>query len=166
LLLDRFGGRGFCAALWYNCLIQRRIRGMFDFPKVLSMDDPVLAKTICLDCHAELDAGDNYCRHCGAPIGRSGNAGTTAPIDARATLSPVPCNCWDRPWVVLTLLFVVLGPFAIPLLWRSRRFSLVWKNVLTVFVLAETVLLLWVFWLILQYLYAPLFRDLKELLQH
>jgi hypothetical protein len=29
----------------------------------------------------------------------------------------------DQPWVVLLLLFGVMGPLAIPVLWKSRGFS-------------------------------------------
>ena len=63
------------------------------------------------------------------------------------------------------LLFSVLGPFGIPLLWRSRRISLLWKNVLTILVLVVTALLLWVLWLVVQPLIASL-RELDELLRH
>ncbi|HLK13060.1 MAG TPA: hypothetical protein VKW76_16915 [Candidatus Binatia bacterium] len=38
---------------------------------------------------------------------------------------------FDRPWLVLVLLFFVLGPFALPLLWRSSGFSRPAKIVLT-----------------------------------
>jgi hypothetical protein len=34
-------------------------------------------------------------------------------------------------------------------LWRSRRFTLVWKSILTVVMLGVTVYLLWSVWLIL-----------------
>ena len=113
-----------------------------------------------------LDAGDNYCRRCGTPTGTSGTGRAPTLVDAKAAPSPVQFRYWESRWIVLTLLFVVLGPFAIPLLWRSRRFTLLWKNILTVLVLGWTVLLLWVFWLILQHTFGPSLRDLNELLQH
>jgi len=40
-----------------------------------------------------------------------------------------------RPVWVLVLLFLVLGPFGLPYLWRSPRFSRRWKVVLTVLVI-------------------------------
>ena len=46
---------------------------------------------------------------------------------------------YARPWVILVLLFVVLGPFALPLLWRSPSFSRPMKLVLTVLTVAYTV---------------------------
>ena len=42
---------------------------------------------------------------------------------------------------VLAALFVVLGPLAFPLLWKSPRFNLFWKIFLTVFVSGLTVAL-------------------------
>jgi nitrate/nitrite-specific signal transduction histidine kinase len=65
---------------------------------------------------------------------------------------------------VLALLIFVLGPFALPLLWRSTRFSLVWKNILTALVLGLTVLLLWILWFVIQQVVGPL-RQLEELLR-
>jgi hypothetical protein len=40
--------------------------------------------------------------------------------------------------MVLVMLFAVAGPLALPLLWRSRRFSSAWKTALTVLVLSLT----------------------------
>jgi hypothetical protein len=37
----------------------------------------------------------------------------------------------------------------LPLLWMSRGFSTLWKVVLTIAVLAWTVLILWVFWVVM-----------------
>jgi hypothetical protein len=87
-------------------------------------------------------------------------ANRTAPVDndhraASFHLSPASAPSvqqakWsESPWVVLPLLFLILGPFALPLLWRSRRFTLVWKSILTVVMLGVTVYLLWSVWLIL-----------------
>src|SRR5215470_5022977 len=47
-----------------------------------------------------------------------------------------------RPWWVLLALFVVLGPFGLPLLWKSPSFSRWSKIALTVAVAAYTILLL------------------------
>lgn len=38
--------------------------------------------------------------------------------------------CHTR-WVVLVMLFLVLGPFGLPLLWKSPHFSKLWKQILT-----------------------------------
>jgi hypothetical protein len=47
-----------------------------------------------------------------------------------------PLKWYYRPVWVLLLLFVVLGPFALPYLWKSPRFSRGMKVVLTVLVVA------------------------------
>jgi hypothetical protein len=49
-----------------------------------------------------------------------------------------PLEWYYRPVWVLVLLFVVLGPLALPFLWRSPRFSRPLKVVLTLLVLAYT----------------------------
>ncbi len=38
---------------------------------------------------------------------------------------------YERPWGVLLLLFVVLGPLGLPFLWRSSGFSRAAKVILT-----------------------------------
>ena len=54
----------------------------------------------------------------------------------------LPQPWYYRPFWVVVLLFLVLGPFGLPLLWRSQSFTRGWKIVLTLAVLAETVWLL------------------------
>ena len=49
---------------------------------------------------------------------------------------------YHRPAWVLLLLFVILGPLALPILWKSPHFSRRWKIVLTVIELLYVVLLL------------------------
>jgi len=46
-----------------------------------------------------------------------------------------------RPWTVVFLLFFVLGPFGLPLLWKSPSFSRRSKIVLTVAMVVYCVLL-------------------------
>ena len=46
-----------------------------------------------------------------------------------------------RPWAVVVLLFVVLGPLGLPLLWRSPSFTRGWKIVLTAVMVVYTVML-------------------------
>jgi len=47
-----------------------------------------------------------------------------------------PRQWYYRPWSVVFLLFFVLGPFGLPLLWKSAGFSRGSKIVLTVAVMA------------------------------
>ena len=48
-----------------------------------------------------------------------------------------------RPIPVLVLLFVVIGPFALPLLYKSPHFSKFWKFFLTIVVVIFTCYLIW-----------------------
>ena len=72
-----------------------------------------------------------------------------------------PPAFWESPWVILPALFLLLGPLALPMLWRSRRFSLLWKTVLTFLVTVTTVLAIW--WPVhkMNEMLAPLMRDLE-----
>jgi hypothetical protein len=54
----------------------------------------------------------------------------------RSREPPAPIKWYYRPVWVLVLLFLVLGPLALPFLWRSPRFSRPVKVVLTVLELA------------------------------
>lgn len=45
-------------------------------------------------------------------------------------------------WMVLLMLFFVLGPIGLPLLWKSPRFSRRWKQILTALTLIYTALVL------------------------
>ena len=53
-----------------------------------------------------------------------------------------PLKWYHRPVWVLALLFLVLGPLALPYLWGSPRFSRLLKVALTVLVIAYTGLLI------------------------
>ena len=59
-----------------------------------------------------------------------------------ASKPPSTPTWYYRTWSVLLLLFLVLGPFGLPLLWRSPSFSRGMKLTLTLVVLAYSALLL------------------------
>jgi hypothetical protein len=120
------------------------------------------ANLVCRQCDAVLDVGDCFCRHCG-----TSTAPATELVEAVAASAPsrpplvVQPASRRSPWaesvlVVLTMLFVVLGPLALPMLWRSRQFSLLWKVLLTVVVLGVTVLVVWAIWYVFNQMLAPL----------
>jgi hypothetical protein len=60
---------------------------------------------------------------------------------AHGAAPPPPPKWYYRPWSVVFLLFFILGPFGLPLLWRSRGFSRGVKIALTVAEMAYTALL-------------------------
>lgn len=49
-----------------------------------------------------------------------------------------------RPWVVLILLFFVLGPLGLPLVYKSPKLNRAWKILLTLVMLAYTAYLVFV----------------------
>ena len=132
------------------------------------MSDLVVQKAVCYGCYAVLDITDNYCRHCGAATanltgGPHGGSATASrgvnPAVARSTQQP---SSSESPWVVLPLIFLILGPFGLPLLWRSRRFTLLWKSVITIVIVGLTAMILWGIWFILHQALLPL-RELEKL---
>jgi len=68
----------------------------------------------------------------------------------------------DNPWLILAMLFFVTAALGLPILWLSRGFSAPAKTILSIVVLAYTVVLLWAFWLFLVFMwnnyYAPYLR--------
>ena len=126
------------------------------------MTSLVSETTVCHRCYAALDASDKYCRHCGMATANAADLLNSDPRSASSRVAPVSAPSvqqatWsESPWVVLPLLFLILGPFALPLLWRSRRFTLVWKSILTIVMLGVTVYLLWSIWLVLHQVVASL----------
>ena len=52
-----------------------------------------------------------------------------------------PTKWYHQRWAVVVLLFLVLGPFGLPLLWKSPAFSRNMKIALSVAVLAYSALL-------------------------
>lgn len=84
---------------------------------IQSDNDLSLAEMICARCKEPIDALDRFCRHCGVKRGSKG-------------------ALYHRPMVVLGLLFFVVGPLALPLLWRSETFTRNQKIAVTIVNLA------------------------------
>jgi RsiW-degrading membrane proteinase PrsW (M82 family) len=68
----------------------------------------------------------------------------------------------ESRWAVLVSLFFLFGPLALPMLWRSRQFSPVWKIILTTLVLGATALIIGLLWYVVNKALEPL-TDLREL---
>ena len=126
-----------------------------------------IKKIVCGHCYTVLDVGDNFCRQCGTVTGNgpTGN-GATETLGTRglvgsstgASQGGLRPGWSESPAVVLISLFVLLGPLALPMLWRSRRFSMAWKITLTVILVVLTVAMLWMIW----YLAMEVLRPLRE----
>ncbi len=119
-------------------------------------------KMVCRHCQAVLDAGDRFCRQCGAA---SGDA-ILLPSEPVAAPPPPPGRRPPRlesVWGVLAMLFLTLGPLALPMLWRSRQFSRLWKIVLTAIVVVITLLIVAFLWEVVPQWLAEV-RQLREAL--
>jgi hypothetical protein len=131
------------------------------------MNSPIVPKIVCQRCRAALDAEDNYCRRCGTPTanlaGASGGAGAAFFGAGPANSSRQRSAWWDHPWFVVAMLFLVIGPLALPMLWRSHRFTQGWKIVLTVLVTILTVWLCSRVWIAMQQTVATLDELQKQL---
>jgi ribosomal protein L40E len=135
----------------------------------IALDGPAapkaIEKIVCRRCFALLEVEDNYCRRCGTPTARV-QAAWAAEMDTGASpqlLAPSKSGgkLLESRVTVLTMLFAVLGPLALPLLWRSSRFSLAWKVVLTLLVLLLTGIVVGVFSYVVQMTLAPL-KELEQ----
>jgi len=131
--------------------------------------DDEIRKIVCRGCYAVLDAGDKFCRHCGQRVAGADAepAAGADPVPAQLVVEPPAARSnWSQSrWFVLAMLFVVLGPLAIPMLWRSRRFSVPWKIVLTLLVAILTVAVLWLVWYVVDKTIVEPLKQLKEMRQ-
>ncbi len=100
----------------------------------------------CPACGAQLASNASHCTRCG----RTAAAGASTVVTTR-TRSDVERRAIDRPWFVLALLFCVTAALGLPILWKSRGFSLIAKLLVSLLVTVYTVLLLWGFWLLMNW---------------
>lgn len=102
-------------------------------------------KTVCLRCSGPLDPGEKFCPRCRAPTG--------GPI----VYHPRPRrDLAQSRGMVLFLLFAALGPLALPVLWRSPKFSRAWKILLTLLVVILTAVVVWLLWYVIHRLVESL----------
>jgi len=119
------------------------------------VQDQGIEKIFCYQCYSVLDADDNFCRHCGKPLGDA--SATTGMYDGDAVPAPTTRRrLSENPWVVLAMLLLVMGPLGLPMLWRSRHFSLTLKTALTLLILGVTVAIVGMIYHTLQVRLQPL----------
>ena len=95
-------------------------------PGATGMAPPALPP-MCRKCGRVIDSNHKFCPHCGQ----------------RQDLG----SAWYyHPVWILVLAFCVLGPLAIPLVWRSQRMSLAAKAMATVAILLYTVYCVYAAW--------------------
>lgn len=92
----------------------------------LFMQSP-LVQAACGRCRKSIDADDAYCRHCGARQAAGDNW------------------YYSTAWIAF-LAFVVIGPFALILVWKSTRMGVVTKMVMAALIVVYTVVLSYYFY--------------------
>jgi len=116
-----------------------------------------LHKILCPRCACEIDVEDRFCRRCGAAMSGDQAAASAAPV------APPGGSPHSRGKILL-LLFALFGPLALPVLWRSGRFTRAEKIVYTVLVSIATALVIWILWWAVDRFLDTL-RQLRELQQ-
>jgi hypothetical protein len=87
----------------------------------------------CWACRRPIDAGDPYCRWCGKR-------------------QQADDHWYFRPLWIVVMTLTVAGPFTLPLVWRSPSLSRKERWALTAFIVAVTLLVLWVGWILLEFM--------------
>ncbi len=90
----------------------------------------VTASRTCPMCSTAAPAEAAFCAVCGTALGTA----STAPASPRT-------KWYYNVWFVLFMLFFVLGPFGLPLVWKHPRFARWVKWLLTIVIVLYTVLL-------------------------
>ncbi len=122
-------------------------------------------KLICPICSTELDATDNFCRHCGAATGHddpNSNPSAAEIVNVHVVQETPPAGrrLSDNRTFVLIMLFLVLGPIALPLLWRGRAFTGRQKTLLTLVVIVLTIFVVWLTWYVLVHMVIEPLQEL------
>ena len=90
--------------------------------------DPATHPNTCRVCDNPVTAAARFCSACGCPLDPASSAATP----------PGAAKWYHNMWLVLFLLFFVLGPFGLPLVWKNPRFSRSVKWVLTILMVLYT----------------------------
>lgn len=69
----------------------------------------------CANCHLYVEETDNFCRHCGRSL--------------------KPGRGFLNSHTGIILLMLLVGPFALPLVWTSKRMGIVAKVIYTIIML-------------------------------
>ena len=59
---------------------------------------------------------------------------------------PLKEKRWYLKWWSIFVLFVTIGPFGLPFLWKSKDFNLFWKWFWTIAILVLTAAITWTTW--------------------
>ena len=105
-----------------ECQLPISMHNFFDFAYASRWAKMEKYRT-CWGCQRPVDFVDRFCRYCGRSRDKTAS--------------------WiHNPWIILALLFLVMGPLALPLLWKSNGFSMKQKVAVSAANILYTLLLL------------------------
>jgi hypothetical protein len=117
-------------------------------------DSEFIGSIVCPKCHAELPPGETHCARCDsrkhAPLLATVVDDADAPVNSEST------STTDKRWFVLTMLFGVTMFLGLPLLWKSKAYGQQGKVILTILVIAYSIVVFWIFFLIMSWSYSQI----------
>lgn len=122
------------------------------------MEPAVVTVLVCPACRAEVSTSAETCPACGNPLAGSPSSAAPPPIP-QSSLQ----RFLDHRGLLLLLLFGATAGLGIPFLWKSRSFSSWAKILLTIALCAYTVLILWLFWMVLSWSLESIRESLESM---
>ncbi len=117
--------------------------------------EPLTVQTvICGSCGADQPPSAAVCSQCGHAL--ASPAGADRPAPGISGIQRVI----DQPGLMLLILFGAAMILGVPWLWQSRGFSRRGKLVYTVLVTVYTIVVFWLFWLVMSWSIASIRRSL------
>ena len=128
-------------------------------------NEPLEATLVCQNCGRELPRDAAVCAACAAREQTGVSAARASPIEIFDATSISESNAasggkpeadrrpdlTERPAFLLGMIFGAALFLGLPWLWKSRAFSNTTKTLLTALVLIETVVLFWLFYLVMSW---------------
>ena len=102
----------------------------------------------CSFCAEEIQEEAIKCRFCGEFLDESGR--------------PKPKTKWYYSTSAIVIGLVVIGPFALPLVWKSPKYKVITKVIITIVVIAVTI---WLCYLV-GHMYQRLIKEVNALGLH
>ena len=106
----------------------------------------------CPFCAEEIQEEAVKCRFCGEFLDDS--------------YKPKPKTKWYYSTSAIVIGLLVLGPFALPLVWKNPKYEVITKVIITIVVIGVTIWLCYLFCYFMGQMYQPLIKELNALGLH